>query len=52
MNIHINCNDYTAGIFPMLLDLKMQGAPGEVYNVINISASGPFLCLKFWKLLN
>lgn len=52
MNITIISNDYTAGIFPMLLDLKMQGDPGEVYNVINISASCLFLCLKCWKLFN
>lgn len=52
MNIPINCNDYAAGIFPMLPDLEKQGDPGEVYNAINISALGPFLCLKCWKLFN
>ena len=52
MNIKISCNDYTAGIFPVLLDLEMQGDPGEFYNVINISASGSFVCLKCWKLFS
>lgn len=37
MTIPINYNDYTAGIFSMLLDLKMQEDLGEVYNVIDIN---------------
>lgn len=52
MKIPINSNDYTAGIFPVLLDLEIQGDLDGVYNVININTSGPFVCLKCWKLFN